>query len=492
MIAFWLILTGFAIFFASYFDFLRKLAVFYKYGERIPGPKAHPILGNVRLFQGKSPAELYDTFLNLCQEAMARGDNLIRFQICGKLSVWPLNGKCLAPILDSTTELDKGEEYGFLKPWLGEGVILLGYGEKLKARRKLLNPSFHFSKLHEFLNVFNDEAERLVRKLEKAADADATVDMFPVFQQTTLNIIGEAVMGIRMEANHEYANAIDGYLKMTMEYMHTPHMWSPILFWLLGYKKKRDALLTTMQTFTERVIAERMRELDAIGGLDECPTNFLDMLLRMRESNALTPREMAVEVDVFFFAGHDTTSISLSWSCWLLAHHRDVQQRVYEELERVCRDGCLRSETIARLAYLDRVLKESKRMFPPVPSVQRKLRSNLIIDGYVIPAEASVNISPMAVHRNPSIYSNPDKFDPDRFLPDAIARRHPYDYIPFSAGLRNCIGQKFAQIEEKVLIAHIVRNFEIVPMLGFEATKPGFEIVAKPSNGIPVRFVRRE
>lgn len=94
----------------------------------------------------------------------------------------------------------------------------------------------------------------------------------------------------------------------------------------------------------------------------------------------------------------------------------------------------------------------------------------------LIPAGANVAIAPMAIHKNANIYQNPDIFDPDRFLPEETAKRHAYDFIPFSAGLRNCIGQKFAQLNEKVMVIHLLKNFKIEPMGGYYSTKQVFEV----------------
>ncbi|EGT39237.1 hypothetical protein CAEBREN_03411 [Caenorhabditis brenneri] len=111
-------------------------------------------------------------------------------------------------------------------------------------------------------------------------------------------------------------------------------------------------------------------------------------------------------------------------------------------------------------------------------------------DGYIIPAGANVSIAPVILHSNHHVFKNPENFDPDRFLPEECSKRHPYDFVPFSAGIKNCIGQKFSISNEKVMVAHLVRNFDIKPMLKFNETLPCFEAVAKPSKGIPVKLTR--
>ncbi|CAI2356023.1 unnamed protein product [Caenorhabditis sp. 36 PRJEB53466] len=488
-------------FIAAYWKFFRQIWKFKTYDEKIPGPATHPIFGNAALFAGKNTADISTLFRETANEWRSKGFDVMKYRIVEKMYVFPLNGKSLTKILESTTELNKGDDYRFLDPWLGGGVLLEGYGDRWRTHRKMLTPTFHFAKLEGYLEVFNSESRILVGCLDKFAESGETVDIFSYIKRCALDIICATAMGAKVDAqfnhDHPYVKAVEGINKLSVTHSMNAILQNRVVFWALGYKKQKDDYLKVLKKFTNDVITERRAAL-ASGEIEKETSrrkmNFLDILLSNEESHEITPEDIRQEVDTFMFAGHDTTTTSLSWVCWNLAHNPDVQEKVYEELVSIFGEDSnedVTSEGIGKLEYTERVLKESKRIIAPVPGVQRKLRFDMEIAGVKVPADANVSISPLVLHSNPDVFPNPDKFDPDRFLPEEIAKRHTYDYIPFSAGLRNCIGQKFSQLNEKVMLIHLLKNYRIEPKLGFYGTKPTFEVVAKPSNGIPVKLIRR-
>lgn len=480
---------------------MKNILKYRKYDDLLPGPPAHPIFGNTKTFSNKTTEEIFQALRDLFSEAVEKGQSLIRHRILGTFYVWPLDGKTVSKILESTTELDKGGPYEFFNDWLGGGTLLEGYGERWRSHRKMLTPTFHFAKLEGYFEVFNTESRVVVDCLDKFAKSGETVDLFPFFKRCTLDTICKTAMGAKVDAqlqnSHPYITAIEQALQLGVLYAMNPHHQIPAIYWALGHQKKKDEYFNIMKTFTRNVIAERRTARES-GEVEKETSkrnmNFLDILLSNEESSVLSPEDLRQEVDTFMFAGHDTTTTSVSWVCWNLAHHPDIQQNVYEEIVSVFGEDPnedVTTEGIKKLEYTERMLKESKRICPTVPAVLRQLISDMEIGGVLIPAGANVAIAPMAIHKNANIYQNPDIFDPDRFLPEETAKRHAYDFIPFSAGLRNCIGQKFAQLNEKVMVIHLLKNFKIEPMGGYYSTKQVFEPVGKPSNGIPVRLVRR-
>ncbi|CAI2354831.1 unnamed protein product [Caenorhabditis sp. 36 PRJEB53466] len=489
------------IYILSFYDTIRLMRKFWVYGEKIPGPPAHPIFGNAALFKNKTTEEFVEIFIRLANDAREKGANLMRVQMMGKIYVWPLNGRTAATILESSTEGNKGDDYKFLHPWLGGGLLMEALGDRWKRHRKMLTPAFHFAKLEGYLEVFNSETKIMIDCLEKGMENGETIDLFPYIKRCALDIICKTAMGIKIDAqivhDHQYVRAVEGFNKLAVEYSMNPFLWNRFIYWALGYQKMHDDFLYTLKKFTNDAIVER-RAAIASGKVEKQTSkrkmNFLDILLSSEESNELTSEDIRQEVDTFIFAGHDTTTTALSWVCWNLAHNPEVQEKVYSELVDVFGEDPnedVTPEGINKLEYTERVLKESKRVVAPVPGVQRKLTKDIVIDGMTIPSEANITISPTVLHCNPQVYPNPDKFDPDRFLVEESVKRNAYDYIPFSAGLRNCIGQKFSQLNEKVMLIHLMKNFRIEPNLDYYGTKPTFEVVAKPSNGIPVKLIRR-
>lgn len=146
----------------------------------------------------------------------------------------------------------------------------------------------------------------------------------------------------------------------------------------------------------------------------------------------------------------------------------------------------LTKEDLKELNYLECVLKESLRLFPSVPFFGRIISEDTKVGQYRLFQGDTAMVLAFMVHRDEKHWPNPEKFDPDRFLPENSIDRHPYAYIPFSAGRRNCIGQKFAQMEEKVLLANILRQFEIRSLKTTEELNPVGELIQRPLNGITI------
>ncbi|KAJ4433398.1 Cytochrome P450 4C1 [Periplaneta americana] len=258
-------------------------------------------------------------------------------------------------------------------------------------------------------------------------------------------------------------------------------------------KGKRNAeCLRVLHGFTKRVIQERKSQLE--GDFNRSPGTstdedafvgkkkrkaFLDLLLESSIGDIkLTDEELREEVDTFMFEGHDTTSAGMCWALFLLGLHPDVQEKAYEEQKNIFQ-GSERSVTMKELnemKYLERVIKETLRLYP---------------SDFTTPAGCTVFFHIYNVHRNPEQFPNPDKFDPDNFLPERVAKRHPYAYIPFSAGPRNCIGQKFALLEEKTVLSYILRNYEVTSLDKRQDVNLMTELVLRPEKGINVSIKPR-
>lgn len=173
---------------------------------------------------------------------------------------------------------------------------------------------------------------------------------------------------------------------------------------------------------------------------------FLDLLLESSENGALiSDKEIKEQVDTIMFEGHDTTAAASSFFLSLMGIHQDIQEKVVQELYEIFGDSDRPAtfQDTLEMKYLERCLMETLRMFPPVPLIARELKGNLQLSNpkYTIPAGATVVITTYLLHRDPNIYPNPSKFDPDNFLPERQANRHYYAFVPFSAGPRSCVGK---------------------------------------------------
>ncbi|KAG7253734.1 hypothetical protein CRUP_028703 [Coryphaenoides rupestris] len=186
----------------------------------------------------------------------------------------------------------------------------------------------------------------------------------------------------------------------------------------------------------------------------------------------------------FTSGGHDTTAAAMNWALHLLGAHPEVA----EEGES---GRAITMDDLKELRYLDCVIKEALRLFPSVHFFARRLCDDIVINGFKVPKGVNAVVMTYALHRDPRYFPDPEEYRPERFLPENSAGRPPYAYIPFSAGIRNCIGQRFAMMEEKVVLASILRSFNIEACQTREELRPRGEIVLRPEDGIVIKLERR-
>nr|XP_054774216.1 cytochrome P450 4V2-like isoform X2 [Lytechinus pictus] len=455
-------------FVALAFMFVKAIRIFV-FVSKFEGPPALPLVGNAHTFKSDQ-REFFVDMRHLMDEYRARSGGLMRMWLGPVPSLVLYKAKHMEVVLNSTRHIRKGYLYKFLEPWLGLG-LLTSSGQKWFHRRKLLTPTFHFSILQSFLDVFNEQSMILVKKLEEFTENSAMVNIFPLITYCVLDIICITAMGRSSNAQgdeeNEYVKAVARMSELLTVRGKNPLLWPDFIFKKLEIGKEHDRTLKILHDATNKMIQERLQDStkdsrssckddDGSGG-DESVTRrrkriaFLDLLLQMhREDASFTLDDIREEVDTFMFEGHDTTAAAAGWAIFLIGHHPDVQARLHMEMDQV-------------------------------------------FDGKVVPKETLVALSIYGLHQDPEEFPNPDMFDPDRFLPENAEKRHPYAYVPFSAGPRNCIGQKFAMMEEKTLLASILRKFSIKSVQTVDEAKPAGQLIIRPIEGsMLVKLSRRK
>jgi len=404
-------------------------------------------------------------------------------------------------ILGSNRHVNKSREYQFLHPWMGLG-LLTSYADKWRPRRKLLTPTFHYDILKDFVEIFNQQAKVMVGKSQSHV-GQGSFDIYSYVTLCALDIICESAMGKHVNAQQfsesDYVTAIYKLNQIIHERQKMPMFWPDAIFNLLGRKKEHDWCLRVIHGFTNKVIEERYRALKNGDG-NRTPSGngrkrlaFLDLLIDMAERNQLTFVDICDEVNTFMFEGHDTTAAGMNWALHLLGCNPDIQAKVHQELDAVFGDDPrdVDFDDLKNLPYLECCLKEALRLFPSVPMFARSLQEDAFIGGHQIPSGIQVIIYPYLVHRDPKHWPDPEVFNPDRFLPENSNGRHPYAYLPFSAGARNCIGQRFALMEEKTLIAWILRYYKIKSIHRRDQVRPKGELILRPSEGVHLELELR-
>lgn len=396
-------------------------------------------------------------------------DGIFQFWIGLQPFVVLHTAETIEPLLSSNLNIDKTEEYHFMNAILGEG-LLTSSGAKWRKRRKMLTPAFHFRVLESCMTIFNDQARVLLHKLHESSHLDY-VDIFPMMIHCSLDILCESAMGIKLQSQetskYHYVQNLHSILTVGMERLNKPWLWWNVAYSLSHQYRKFKTTSLQINQFVREVIQERKKVLcsgEQSNG-PNCAKAFLDLLIKHHiEDRSFTEKDINEEVNTFLFAGHETTAIGMTYVLYLLGLHPDIQEKVARELDSIFMGDTEREitrEDISAMKYLECVIKECQRLYTIVPIYGRRIEEDMSIGNYQVPRGCTCIILSQMVHKDPRYFPNPSVFNPDRFLPENCKGRHPYAFIPFSAGPRNCVGQKFAMMEEKVLVSAVLRQFRI-------------------------------
>ncbi|OXU30847.1 hypothetical protein TSAR_012651 [Trichomalopsis sarcophagae] len=474
--------------------------------NKIPGPTPIPFFGNL--------LELHVPLVEI-NNALRKWSKIYypiyRLWFGPKAVTFILHPDDLEIMLTSSKHINKQFAYEHFHLWLHSG-LLTSNGQKWHHRRKILTPAFHFNILQKYIEITNEEGERAVKNI-RSTSKETKVDLLPFCSKYTLNIICESVMGVPLDGDHKdkeasnkYKNAVYRMGNIIFFRLVRPYIWDWMVPFIPKHNREVKEVLANLNNFTDKIVEERRKyhastnyqylnfeksEVNAYIGKSK-RLAMLDLLLAAERDGKIDDEGIKEEVSTFIFEGHDTTAMSMCFTIMLLAENKHCQDLAREEVEIILgpKNGQVETTDLHHMNYLERCIKESLRLFPSVPSVTRHLHEDVQLKNYKIPAGVNIIMHFIDVHRDPNFWPEPEKFDPDRFLPEEIAKRHNFAYIPFSAGSRNCIGQKFAMMELKSLISHILYNFHLEPIDYTRDVKLISDVVIRPSKPVYTKFVR--
>uniref|UniRef100_A0A4W2HWG7 Phylloquinone omega-hydroxylase CYP4F2-like n=1 Tax=Bos indicus x Bos taurus TaxID=30522 RepID=A0A4W2HWG7_BOBOX len=388
--------------------------------------------------------------------------------------------------------------YGTLKPWLGDG-LLLSAGDKWSSHRRMLTPAFHFNILKPYIKIFTKSAEIMHAKWEHLITEGHThLDMFEHISLLTLDNLQKCVFSFDsncQEKPSEYIAAILELSALVSKRNQQLFLYMDFLYYLTSDGQRFRNACRLVHDFTDAVIQERRRTLpkenidDFLKAKAKTKTlDFIDVLLLTKDEDGkgLSDEDIRAEADTFMFEGHDTTASGLSWILYNLAKHPEYQERCRQEVQDLLRDRESKEiewDDLAQLPFLTMCIKESLRLHPPVTSISRRCTQDIVLpDGRVIPKGVVCLIDIFGTHHNPSVWQDPEVYDPFRFDPENIKGRSPLAFIPFSAGPRNCIGQTFAMTEMNVVLALTLLRFRFRPDKEEPRRKP--ELILRAEGGL--------
>jgi cytochrome P450 len=383
----------------------------------------------------------------------------------------------------------KGRGLERAKMLLGEG-LLTSEGEFHRRQRRLMQPAFH----RERVAAYGDVMARYAARAGARWAPGATLDVADEMTRLTLAIVGKTLFDADVEGEaREIGDALtEAFHSFTFAVLPFGELLDRLpLPPVVRFHRARARLDATIY----RLIHERRRSGEDRGDL-------LSMLLLAQDAEGgggMSDEQLRDEAMTLFLAGHETTANLLTWTWYLLSQHPDVERRLHAEVDAVLAepdggapDGRLPSAAdLARLPYARMVLAESMRLYPPAWIVGRRAVEPVELGDYAIPARTIVLLSQYVTHRDARWFPEPERFDPERWVPEAAAARPRFSYFPFGGGARVCIGEQFAWMEGTLLLATLARRWRLRLAPGHPiALQP--IITLRPKHGMRMVPERRE
>jgi cytochrome P450 len=438
-----------------------------------PGPAGLPILGSY-LSVWQDPTGLFT-------EGRQRWGNIVGYRF-GPFRFLVLNDPDAVQhvLVKNHRNYVKSRSYAGLRLVLGNGLVT-SEGELWRRQRKLSQPAFHRQRLATFVDTMTRCTTEALDGWDRRTKPE--IDVHAEMMRLTLRIVGHTLFSTELsddagELGPAITVAIQRANQEAEAFIRLP-LWLPTPM-NVKFKRARRRLDATIH----RIIAERRR-----GSHDA--SDVLGMLMAATDdvdNTGMTNEQLRDEVMTLFLAGHETIATAMSWTWMLLSRHPEVAARVREEAQQVLEGRTATFADLDRLPHIGRVIDESMRLYPPVWIMERQALEDDEIAGYAVPKGTIVAVCTWTLHRNPALWEDPLRFDPDRWLPERSADRHRYAFVPFGAGPRVCIGNQFALMEAKVLLSTIAMRYAIDVDPSFdEAFEAGVTLRPKPSMPATLR-----
>lgn len=380
----------------------------------------------------------------------------------------------------------KGATYDSVRQIIGNGVLALE-GDAWKKRRALIQPAFHRAALGKLTEAMADSGRRhFDGHLAKHGRAPFTLDAHRDMVELTLDVVINALFGRELisEASNLSYEAMGDALELVGEQGNGIVLprWIPT-----PANRRFHRTMAEVEGAIFRVIAAgRQRE-----GHDG---TLLSMLLGSRDEatgQPLTDTEVRDEIFTMFVAGHETTALTLTWLFTLLEGRPEVIAAMRDEVDRVLGDRDPTFEDVPKLTYLRQVIDETLRLRGPVAMVARNALEDDELLGFRVKKGDVVMPFFHGLHRHPDFWDEPERFDPSRFTPERSQGRHLWAYLPFSGGQRRCIGDQFSLVESTVLLAQLLRRFELQIEPGQDRVKQVAVVTVRPDRPVHVTLRAR-
>ncbi|XP_039490798.1 cytochrome P450 6a2-like [Drosophila santomea] len=444
----------------------------------VPHVAPHPLYGNMVGF--RKSRVMHDFFFDYYNKYRKSGNPFVGFYFLHKPAAFIVDTKLAKNILikDFSNFADRGQFHNGRDDPLTQHLFNLD-GKKWKDMRQRLTPTFTSGKMKYMFPTMVKVSEEFVKVITEqvpAAHNGAVLEIKDLMARYTIDVIGNCAFGIECNT---LRNPVSDFRTMGLKVFSNFRHGKLLTMFMFSFPKLASRL--RMRMLPEDVHQFFMRLVNDTIALRERENfkrnDFMNLLIELKQKGRATLDngeviegmnigELAAQVFVFYVAGFETSSATMSYCLYELAQNQGIQDRLRNEIQTVLEEheGQLTYDAVKAMTYLNQVISETLRLYTFVPHLERQALNDYVVPGHeklLIEKGTQIIIPACAYHRDEDLYPNPEVFDPDRFSPEKVAARDSVEWLPFGDGPRNCIGMRFGQMQARIGLAQIIRRFRI-------------------------------
>ncbi|XP_053691282.1 probable cytochrome P450 313a4 [Sabethes cyaneus] len=375
-----------------------------------------------------------------------------------------------------------------------------------KGQRKALNPSFNQKIINEFVPIFDKCAQNLVKTLLQNPEGDP-VQVTHYMKLCTLEMICATTIGSDINKDPKLfrlAHLITTITEYVSKRFLNFFLHAEFIYRLKRDHKDEELIREVAYKYVDEIFQDslnrRAKQSELVTSSDRDdhrkPQIFIDQVLNLHDEKVFSDIEVIQNVYLIIATGSDTSGIEMGIIAQLLAMYPHLQEKVYQEIREIFPDeggSHFTPENLQQLRYMEMFIKESLRLFPVGPIIARKTMGDIELDGMIVPSGTLLAISIYNLHRRKDVWgAKAEEFDPENFAPERSEGRHPFAYLPFSGGNRNCIGYRYAMISMKIMMVHLLKNFQFESNFSLNDLRFKFDALLTLSNEPVITLKRRE
>jgi cytochrome P450 len=434
--------------------------------KTIPGPRGYPLLGVM--------PEMISDMLGLFTNTAREYGGIAQFKLLNKSYLLVTNPDYVKYILqDNYKNYIRGRSVETGRVLLGNGLPLID-GDFWLRERRILQPAFHRERLGKLANVVTNVIDVFLQDWEAKAGTNQPLDLDDEMMRLTLTIIIKSMFSAEID---DKIQSLSQAFNVASKFMlwRSQQMWAPPLSFPFRRNVEYNRALKVLNDTIYPLVANRRKNPK---------DDLLGMMLEMRDADTdegMSDQQARDEVVTIFFAGHETTAATLSWAFYLLSQHPEVEDRMRAEGKIVLNGRQPAFADLPKFVYLQQVINEVLRLYPAAYLFAREAVVDDLLDGYSIPANTLIFISPFVTHHDSKYWPDPERFDPDRFTPEQVTSRPRHVYYPFGEGPHLCLGNNFALMEMQLILAMTLQRFRL-------RLVPNHPIAFKPEATLRPRY----